>query len=213
MEQPQVRRATWRIGARERARLQALVVGIVCLLLFFFVFRPFIGNVIERRDFQVCQTNMRQIAHAVRMYSGDWDDTLPAAAVWMDAARGFMNPTSGTGFSLERYFHCPRDRSGSASSYLYNDLLSGLSTSVRPGAAEEAQRLQAIRRPLDAPLVIEKHGSAENAHLPLPDWAAVGREMTRPHNLPTPTGSLVTGGGAVQSKNDEQLGALAGKRF
>jgi len=213
MEQPPARRATWRLGTRERIRLQWFLVGIIIFLLIALVGRPYVLGVIQTRDFQVCQAHARKIAHGIKMYSGDWDETLPVAERWMDNTRGYMESTSGTGFGLEQYFLCPRDRSGAACSYAYNDYLSGLSLIVRPSEEEQAAQPRPIRRPHEAPLIIEKHGSALNAHLPLLDWAAVGREMTRPHDLPTPTGSLITGGGNVVSKNEEQLGILAGKRF
>lgn len=213
MAQSQPRRATWRMGARERLRLQGVFVVLICILLFFVVFRPWIRGVIDRRDLQTCQTNVLKIARAITTYSQDYDGTLPNGESWTVAARGSMAATSGTGFRIETYFHCPLDKSGQPASYAYNDLFSGLSLEVRSGDSEHEARRRQIGRLDRAPLVIEKFGQPLDAHLPLPDWDAVLREMTRLHPVPQPTGHLITGRGAVVQRNEEQLSSFRGKRF
>jgi hypothetical protein len=212
MAQLQTRRATWRLGARERMRLQAVVIGIIVLLLIL-VFRPIVLLMIQIRDLQTCQTNVYKISRAIIQYREDWDDVLPLAEIWMNTAGAFVAGTSGTGFSAERYFHCPRDKSGSASSYAYNELLSGLSLSIRTQNAEEEAIRHKLRRPDRAALVIEKHGSPRNAHLPLTNWDEVRAAMTLPHATPEPKGSIIYGNGEVSTKSQEQLLNLQGRRF
>ncbi|HXG23894.1 MAG TPA: hypothetical protein VNJ09_05010, partial [Chthonomonadales bacterium] len=177
MAQPQTRRATWRLGARERVRLQTLVIGVIVLLLIL-VFRPIVLLMIQIRDLQTCQTNVHKISRAITQYREDWDDVLPLAETWMNTAGAFVVGTSGTGFSAETHFHCPRDKSGSPSSYAYNDLLSGLSLSIRTQNTKEEEIRRKLRRPDRAALVIEKHGSPRNAHLPLANWDDVRAAMT-----------------------------------
>lgn len=212
MAQPQTRRATWRLGARERVRLQTLVIGVIVLLLIL-VFRPIVLLMIQIRDLQTCQTNVHKISRAITQYREDWDDVLPLAETWMHTAGAFVVGTSGTGFSAEKHFHCPRDKSGSPSSYAYNDLLSGLSLSIRAQSAEEEEIRRKLHRPDRAALVIEKHGSPRNAHLPLANWDDVRAAMTLPHFTPEQKGSIISGNGEVSTKSQEQLLNLQGRRF
>src|SRR5690348_4276383 len=138
--QTTARKATWRIGGRERMRLQWLAVAIISLLLFFFVILPYLLSMIQTRDYQTCQTNVLKIARGITTYSTDYDDTLPPAASWMINVEGAIAPTSGTGFAIEHYFKCPQDKSGAQCSYAYNDLLSGFSPNVRSEEPAEKQR-------------------------------------------------------------------------
>src|SRR5437763_14767619 len=118
------RKATKRMGPRERARLQWTVVAIVCLLLFFIVFKPWYDTLRNTRDFQTCQTNVLKISRAISTYIKDWDDTLPPAHAWMSSAGGFMSSTSGTGFDVRNYFICQLDTSGNPSRHASTELTS-----------------------------------------------------------------------------------------
>src|SRR5437660_11856684 len=108
-----------------RSRLQWVVVAIICILLAFAIYPQFV-HLRETRDLQGCETNLRKISHALVMYTRDWDDALPPGETWMTNISGNLASTSGTGFSVDTYFHCPKDHSGSKSSYCYNDLLAGV---------------------------------------------------------------------------------------
>jgi hypothetical protein len=212
MDQSQPKKATWRMGARERMRIQSIVIGLICVLLFF-AFRPYFIQLVERRDFQTCQSNLLSISRALTTYSADYDGTLPNSSGWMVAALGNMTARSNTGFEKDDLFHCPRDKSGSKSSYAYNELLEGLSLEVRSNKPEDEARRKEIGRLDRSVLVIEKHGSQMNAHMKLKDWDAVAEAMTRVHDVGGPTGSLIMGNGTPSSKNAEQLENLKGKRF
>src|SRR5204863_4571120 len=134
------RRATWRVDARMRGRIQAAVVGFILIVLFF-VLKPIYDNFVGIRELQTCQTNVLHIAHALQQYAQDWDGAYPPAESWMTAAMGGMAPLSNSGFDISHYFHCPLDNSGSASSYAYNDLLAGISPEVKSNdASRESQR-------------------------------------------------------------------------
>lgn len=209
---PPRRRATLRLGARERARLQVAVILLIVVLLAV-ALRPLLDRLIQVRDFQVCQTNVRKIAQALAIYSQEWDDTYPAAASWLDSVRGRLTPTTGTGFSAEHYLVCPRDKKGGECSYVFNELMEGLSMSVRQTDPELAERRRRLRRLDRAVLIVEKHGSPANAHAPLADWDAVRAFMDLPHEVPEPTGSLILGSGRAWHQNRETLLNLTGKRF
>jgi hypothetical protein len=200
------------MGVRERMRIQAVVIGLICILLFF-AFRPYFVQLVERRDFQTCQSNVLAIARAITTYSSDYDGTLPNGSGWMEAALGNMTARSNTGFKKEDFFHCPLDKSGSPSSYVYNDLLEGISPDVRSNKAQDEERRKAIGHLDRAVLVLEKHGSAMNAHVTLRDWDAVAEAMSTPHDVGGPTGSLVYGSGSPGSKNREQLENLRGRKY
>ena len=215
MDQPQVqaKKATLRLGNRERARLQAVLVVIICIMLWVIVFRPWLGSLIENREFQNCQVNAQKIARALTMYQGDWDDSFPPGDIWNTAILGNMAATSGTGFDLEKYLKCPLDKTGSASSYAYNDLLAGINPNIAYDDPEKDAQRRKVRNPNRFPLIIEKHGSSLNAHLTLTNWDDVIREMNFPHALPEPTGILINGQGIATRRTREQVKAQAGKRF
>lgn len=200
------------MGVRERMRIQAIVIGLICILLFF-AFRPYFVQLVQRRDFQTCQSNVLAIARAITTYSSDYDGTLPNGSGWMEAALANMTARSNTGFKKEDFFHCPLDKTGSASSYIYNDLLGGISPDVRSNRPEDEERRKEIGHLDRAVLLFEKHGSPMNAHGTFKDWDAVAAAMTTVHDVGGPTGSLVYGGGSPGSKNREQLDNLQGRGF
>ena len=212
---PQTKKATLRIGARERVRLQAALVVIICIMLWVVVFRPWIQGLVGNREFQNCQTNAHKIARALTMYQGDWDDAYPPGPSWMTAILGNMAATSGTGFDLQKYLKCPVDRSSGASSYFYNDVLAGINPalSYRGRDPEKETRRLRVRSPQHLPLIIEKHGVALNAYRTLAGWDDVIREMSFPHHLPEPTGILINGAGNPTRRTKQQVSQQAGKRF
>ncbi len=215
MDQPQVqvKKATLRLGSRERFRLQAVLVVAICIMLWVIVFRPWLNSLIENREFQNCQVNEHKIARALTMYHGDWDDSYPPGGNWTTAILGNMAATSGTGFDLEKYLKCPLDKTGSASSYAYNDLLAGINPNIAYDDPEKEAQRKNVRNPRRFPLIIEKHCSALNAHLTLKNWNDVIREMNFPHTLPEPTGILITGEGTASRRTRTEVKAQAGKRF
>lgn len=190
---------------------RVLVIAIIIILAIFL--QPYFVGVIQRRDFVTCQSHVREIARGIGNYVSDWDQTLPVASTWMDSVAWNMAPPSNTGFKVEDLFRCPRDKSGAPSSYAYNTLLDGL---PREGASKSqniGERLKAIGRVDRAPLVIEKFGGARNAHVTLRNWNDVTSNMTLPHDLGSPTGSLITGDLKPTSRDKDQLDELRDKRF
>jgi hypothetical protein len=214
--QTQAKKATIRLGARERGRLQAVLVVVICILLWFIVFRPWLQSLIGHRELQNCQVNAQKIARALTMYQGDWDDAYPPGSIWTTAILGNMAATSNTGFDLERYLRCPLDKSGTPSSYLYNDILGGINPSMRYNQKDEpekeARRLM-VRNPGRFPLIIEKHGSPLNAFATIHNWDEVLQQMTFPHDVPDPTGIIVDGAGNPKRRTRKEVQEQAGKRF
>ena len=212
MSEPKARKATLRLGPRERYWLQWIVVAVICAMLFV-VLRPMLDHLVEVRDFQSCQTNTFKISKAIAMYSQEWDDALPQAGNWTDACLGYMDSTSGTGFQVEKYLKCPRDKTSSPSSYVFNRAVEGLSLSVRSeNAAQEARRRRLVHV-AQSPMVIERHGSGKNEHLFLWNWSDVKAQMTLPHSLPDATGSYVQAGGRPWRRTNDDLLQLSGKPF
>ena len=72
-----------------------------------------------------CVNNMKQLALAVKIYSGDNNDQLPPAATWCDAIR--------TEAGSERIFKCPAGDQTERSHYAFNAKLGGLNeTNIAP---------------------------------------------------------------------------------
>jgi hypothetical protein len=206
------KKATWRMGARERTHIQWVVVAAICLLLFVML-RPTFVHMAEVRDFQTCQTHMRKIALAVKTYAADYDDTLPLSSNWTEAVLGSMTPTSGTGFKLADELHCPRDKSGGKSSYAYNSLLSGISPGVKSDSPAAESRRASIQRFDRVPLIFEHHGSPMNASNLVTGYDSFKGMLTRPHELPARTGSFISGAAQASSMTEDQLNELAGRSF
>ena len=206
------RKATWRIGARQRERLQWALVAIICAILVF-ALMPYYNHIIVIRDYQTCQSNMLKIAHGLSLYSADYDDGLPIGDSWMTAVKGYMAAHSGTGFSVESIFKCPEDKSQSDSSYAFNSVLGGYSPTRKsdPGTLDPA--LSNLGRPDRVPLIFELHGSRQNAHARITDWDALAKQLTLPHALSQPTGSIITGGLKPSAVDKEKLDTRAGHRF
>jgi hypothetical protein len=211
MAQPKGRR-TWRLGNRERSRLQLAIIIVICVLVGFVMY-PQLTEFVERRDWQLCQANVLKIARAMKTYTQDWDDTLPLAASWTDAAQSHIMATSGTGKDAQAYFQCPLDTSGKPCSYEYNTLMEGLSLTVRSRDAAVTARRAQLGRIERAALLIEKHGSARNAAVPLTDWDTVTRAMDLPHRLSGRSGCIVQGDLTPTYRTQEQFELLAGKPF
>ncbi len=208
---PGKRRATWRLGARERARMQLVVIGTVVLTLVLFL-RPGFLRLIENREFQVCQGNLLKIAQALRTYSDDWDGGYPPAEHWADHALANMRGITGDTRQRDRFFHCPKDGS-TGISYIYNDLFGGLSLTQTTEDKTVNENLERLGRPERAPIVVEVHGSPMNGHQPFANWDDVAAKLTRKHALDSPTGSFIRGNLMPSFKSEEELGGLAGRRF
>jgi hypothetical protein len=72
-----------------------------------------------------CVNNMKQIALAVKIYSGDNNDQLPPAATWCDAIH--------TEVGTDRVFKCPAGEKAERSHYAFNAKLGGLNeTNIAP---------------------------------------------------------------------------------
>ena len=206
------RKATWRLDARMRERLQWAVVGVILILLFIGL-RPFYFHIVHTRDFQSCQSNMLQIARGISLYSDDSDGALPLADGWMTVVQGYLAARSGSGFKVEHIFHCPRDKSGTVSSYAYNSVLSGYAATHRNMSDAAVAVLEKAGRPDRVPLVIEKHGSAMNEQVQVVSWKDLERFLTTPHDVPKPTGSIVTGGQKPSSVSTEKIAIRSGQTF
>ena len=213
MDQAPARRATWRMDARMRFRLQWVVIGVICILLFV-VLKPSFDHLRETRDLQVCETHMRKISQALTMYMADWDGALPPGGSWTYNVQGNIASMSNTGFAASTYFHCPLDQSGSPSSYIYNDLLEGIAPGIASEQNSESEnRRKNVRNASKIPLIIEKHGSPDNAHTRLFGYDDLAANMTLPHLMPQPTAVIMTGNGAVDRITHERLTNAAGKKF
>jgi hypothetical protein len=65
-----------------------------------------------------CVNNEKQLALAVKIYSGDHNGQLPPAATWCDAIK--------SGVGSEKVFKCPAENSDSRCDYAFNAKLDGM---------------------------------------------------------------------------------------
>jgi hypothetical protein len=211
---PVPRKATWRLGARQRERLQWAVVAFICLVMLI-PGRQIYLYIVETRDFQTCQSNMLQIAGALGRYKSDWDDTLPQGPTWMETLSPFLSPRSGTGFKAADIFHCPRDKSGAGTSYAWNTLFDGFSETHRSTSSiAESNRGKLGVRPDRVPMILEVHGGELNKTVRPLDWDAVGIALSKPHTVSGRlTGSIITGGLRPSSLTGERLSVRRGDKF
>jgi len=73
-----------------------------------------------------CQSNLKQLSNALRLYAADYDEHLPPAGKWTSAIR----PTN------DRLFRCPSDSVGiRVPSYAVNSNTSGRSSDSAPAEA------------------------------------------------------------------------------
>jgi hypothetical protein len=201
------------MGARQRERLQWTVVGIICILLIV-AFRPTYLYIVNVREFQTCQSNVLQIARGISLYSDDADGALPLGGAWTTTVQAYLSGRSGTGFKVEDIFHCPTDKSNAPSSYAWNSLLDGYSPTHQNMSPEAAGKLSnTFSRPDRIPLVIEKHGSDMNAHVEVLNWSGLDNQLTRPHNVPEPTGSIIWGSQKPSFVTEEKIRNRAGLKF
>jgi hypothetical protein len=108
---------------KEKSLIPWVLAGCGCLGLVGFValaavllpvFAAARKNAIDR----ACMQNLQQMSLAVRMYSQDWDERLPAAVSWMDAVLPYT--------SKEDYMRCPviSRENPALYGYAYNERLS-----------------------------------------------------------------------------------------
>ncbi len=213
MSQTHNKKLSIRIGPREGKYISNAIIGLIIVGLIL-IAQPFYKRMVETRDLQTCQSNAQVIAKAIQTYSADWDDTLPPGERWMENIYSNIAPRSGSGFKPEDYLRCPKDKSKSDSSYAYNDMVAGLSFTVKPDEAEANARWNRLGDLGKVAMIFEKHGSARNAHATLATWDDLAKELTMPHQGPTVVvGSIVLAGGQVGYRNKLQMQEFSGYRF
>jgi hypothetical protein len=109
-----------KLGGSGIALAGVIVSGIflVMIPIYAALMLPALAAAKQRAQVINCVNNEKQLALAVRLYSGDNKDQLPPAATWCDA----IQPEVGT----TKIFHCPADFSGSRCSYAFNAKLGGM---------------------------------------------------------------------------------------
>jgi hypothetical protein len=210
-------KATRRIGLREARNLQRAVVAVVILLLFL-ALQPYYINLINIRNFQTCQSNVQKIAKGISIYRQDFDDTLPLAANWTDLIRPNIAETSNSGMKVEAYMKCPLDTTGGNCSYVFNKQVEGLSLTTEPREPEVLARRNSVGRLERTPILLEKHGSNQNAVVEIKNWAELKSAVSLPHimpspNGPRPTGVIATVGGGATTVTTELMESKQNKKF
>jgi type II secretory pathway pseudopilin PulG len=102
----------------------ALVMSVAVIALYSALLLPALAKAKSRAQTIQCANNLKQLGLAVRLYSGDNNDTLPAATNWCDA----IMPEAGT----PQIFKCPGDPAQSRCGYAFNAALSGMSEADIP---------------------------------------------------------------------------------
>jgi hypothetical protein len=115
-----VKNSGGKLGGNGIALAGTIVSGIFLLMIPIYaaMMLPALAAAKQRAQVINCVNNEKQLALAVRIYSGDNKDQLPPAATWCDA----IQPEAGT----TKIFHCPADFSGSRCSYAFNAKLGGV---------------------------------------------------------------------------------------
>src|SRR5258708_6520249 len=85
---------------------------VVCFFILFSLIHVFWSAKVAAREI-ACRHNMRGLATALLQYSQDWDETLPPANHWADAAALHISSSD-----MPEVFHCPSARS--PYSYVFN---------------------------------------------------------------------------------------------
>jgi prepilin-type processing-associated H-X9-DG protein len=101
--------------------LAGTIVSGVFLLMFpiwLAMMLPAFAKAQQRAQSIQCVNNMKQLALAVVIYSGDNNDTLPPAATWCDA----IHENVGS----DQPFKCPQDTGDERCSYAFNAKLGGM---------------------------------------------------------------------------------------
>lgn len=147
------RKATWRLGQRELHAIQLVVILLIVLPLLFVGYRVFL-NFKAKRDITIAESNLHNLYVAMTHYSLDWDNKLPPAETWMDAAAGYLPSASGMAGGRLACLQGPGD--GEQIRYVYNDLASGYNL--------QDDRKRKID-PAHLILLIEQPGAPPNAHM------------------------------------------------
>src|ERR1022692_1024009 len=111
----------WRI-ALSGTIVSAIFIVLIPLLILPAMLLPALAKAKERAQTINCVNNLKQLALAVRIYSGDNKDQFPPAATWCDA----IQSKAGS----ERIFQCPAaDDKAQRCHYAFNARLAGLDVS------------------------------------------------------------------------------------
>src|SRR5438132_10837374 len=87
-----------------------ILSGVVFLSMLLF---PVFRSARRARDNSTCMDNMEHLSTTLLQYTQDWDDTLPPANHWADAAALHLRRAD-----VSRVFHCPAAHS--PYSYVFN---------------------------------------------------------------------------------------------
>jgi len=112
-----VKNSGGKLGGNGIALAGIIVSAIFLLIIPIFAAMMLVGVKGEAQSIN-CVNNEKQLALAIRIYSGDHKDQLPPAATWCDAIK--------TSAGSEKIFQCPAANSGSHCDYAFNAKLGGL---------------------------------------------------------------------------------------
>ena len=118
-----VKNSGGRLGGGGIALAGTIVSGIFLFMLpvFAAMMLPALAAAKQKAQLINCVNNEKQLALAIRIYSGDNKDKFPPAATWCDAIKTY----AGT----ERIFKCPAANFSSRCDFAFNAKLDGLDTS------------------------------------------------------------------------------------
>jgi prepilin-type processing-associated H-X9-DG protein len=115
-----VKNSGGRLGGGGIALAGTIVSGIFLLMIPIFaaMMLPALAAAKQRAQTINCVNNVKQLALAVKIYSGDNKDQLPPAATWCDAIRTYVGS--------DKPFQCPAGKSNTRCSYAFNAKLGGM---------------------------------------------------------------------------------------
>jgi hypothetical protein len=115
-----VKNSGGRLGGNGIALAGVIVSGIFLFMIPIYaaLMLPALAQAKQRAQTINCVNNEKQLALAVRIYSGDNKDQLPPAATWCDAIR--------TSTGSDKPYQCPMGKSNARCSYAFNAKLGGM---------------------------------------------------------------------------------------
>jgi prepilin-type processing-associated H-X9-DG protein len=115
-----IRQSRGALGGGGIALAGTIVSGFFLLMIPFYValMLPALASAKQKAQQINCVNNVKQLAIAVRMYSGDNKNQLPPATTWCDAIRSYAGS--------EKNFQCPAGDAGKRCHYAFNARIGGM---------------------------------------------------------------------------------------
>lgn len=149
-----------------------VLILLITVVLIFTILVPMLRQVRAAKRQEVrtetCMSNLSTLGRAMMQYAQDYDDTIPPASRWMDAASGYVQSQNGNKSAAHgkfpEEFHCPAAQAVNPSAFGYA-LNRDLSEKTR----------SKIKNPLTTPFLYDSSNLNKNASDPFTSLPTIGR--------------------------------------